>query len=158
MFHINKRQQESVQNNLWQVTHLMQVLLEIALWPTDPALRVKLADRWRVSLRLGEGLDTRIWWVEPSKCRRYEDILSVLRLMMKHLLFFFTWTQDPELVSHRFQCVVGCLYPQPVPETLQRNVEPPQSSSVNVTTNIYHCYVNLVFIRQLKNWLCYRIK
>lgn len=66
----------------------MQVLLEIALRPIDPPLRVKLADRWRVSLRLGEGLDTRIWWVEPSNCRRYEDILSVLRLMLKLLIIF----------------------------------------------------------------------
>lgn len=52
-----------------------------------PPLRVILADLWRVSLRVGDGLDARGWYAETaasvySKQRRYEDILSGLRLMV----------------------------------------------------------------------------
>lgn len=55
--------------------------------PIVPPVRVKLADRWRVSLREGDGLDTRSWKAGGaadvlSKSRRYEDILSGLRLML----------------------------------------------------------------------------
>lgn len=58
--------------------------------PLVSPLRVKLADRWRVSLRVGDGLETRSWQAElaakvPSKWRRYEDILSGLRLILADL-------------------------------------------------------------------------
>lgn len=78
------------QSVILQVTHLDMRLLDIALCPMVPWFLVKLTERCLLCLRGGEGLDTRILSAEASaqvssKYRRYEDILSGLRLIVMPL-------------------------------------------------------------------------